>query len=238
MEAYAQTVSTPPTSEEDQQDTPLTPGTTEYLLPDVDPSLSMKKEAMEGEVKVEENQVEQGVGSRPACGKWRKCFASVGDRNIHVRRVHGCERYVCQCQVCDKLFTQKSSLNHHIKSVHQGEKPCPCPCAECGKYFSTRRILNRHIKSVHQGEKPHVCPVCEKGFSQTGTLHGHIRAVHRGEKPYTCTGCCKDFSEKGNLMLHIRTVHNGEKPHACPDCGKAFAHKQGVQRHMKVHSNG
>ena len=161
------------------------------------------------EVKVEENQVEQGVGSRPACGKWRKCFASVGDRNIHVRRVHGCERYVCQCQVCDKLFTQKSSLNHHIKSVHQGGARYPCQV--CDRVFNQKGNLNQHIKSVHQGEKPYHCADCGKNFSQKADLFLHIRAVHNGEKPHRCPVCGRGFGQSVSLTRHIRAVHEGPK---------------------------
>ena len=107
------------------------------------------------EVKVEENQVEQGVGSRPACGRWRKCFASVGDRNIHVRSLHGRVRH--PCSGCDKVFNQKGDLNRHIKSVHLGEKPYPC--ADCDKVFSRKANLNLHNRGVHQGEKPYHCAV-------------------------------------------------------------------------------
>ena len=64
MEAYVQTKSTPPTSEEDQQGTPLLSKTTEHILPDVDPNLAMKKEV---EVKVETSQVVQGIGAKLSC---------------------------------------------------------------------------------------------------------------------------------------------------------------------------
>ena len=155
MEAYVQTVSTPPTSEEDQQGTPLTPGTTEYLLPDVDPSLAMKKEV---EVKVETSQVVQGVGF--VCVLCRKSFTTVEGRNCHVRRCHGGASYTCQ--TCAKVFNRKDNLNQHIKSVHQGEKPFPC--TDCGKDFSQKAHLIQHIRSVHKGEKPHICPECGKSF--------------------------------------------------------------------------
>ena len=84
MEEYAQTVSTIVT--EDQQVTPLIPDTTEYILPDVDPNLSMKKEV---EVKVEASQVTQGEGDTPMCGERWQCFATMGSRNLHIRTLHG-----------------------------------------------------------------------------------------------------------------------------------------------------
>ena len=98
-------------------------------------------------VKVEASRVEKGEGDIPVCELCRKCFATVSGRNRH-RRLHEGERHACQ--VCTSLFNRKDSLNEHIKSVHQGEKPYPC--TECGKDFSHRGNLRQHIKSIHQGE--------------------------------------------------------------------------------------
>ena len=101
MEAYVQTKSTPTTSEEDQQVTPLMSKTTEYILPDVDPNLSMKKEV---EVKVETNQVEQGEGDIPVSGVRRQCFATVSGRNRHIDLYF--YKYISGCIVIS-VFTSK-----------------------------------------------------------------------------------------------------------------------------------
>ena len=232
MEEYAQTVPTPPTIEEDQQGTPLIPVTTEYMLPDVDPRLSMKKVV---EVKVETSRVEQGEGDTPVRGVSRQYFTTtIGNWNPHItniiRSLHEDNNHVCQ--VCTKVFKHKSDLRRHIKSVHQGEKPYHCP--ECGKDFSRKPNLNHHIRSVHKGEKPYPCADCGKDFSQQTKLIRHIRCVHHGEKSNPCIGCGKYFSTRWNLSVHIRTVHNGEKPHRCHVCDKGFGQSVTLRTHIRV----
>ena len=113
--ADAQTGSTPSTGEVARQVTTPISETTEYILPPVDPSLSIKQEDMPPVVKVEANQVEKGEGDIPVCGLCQKSFASVSGRNLHIRTLHEGERYACQ--VCDKLFNRKDRLNQHISHV-------------------------------------------------------------------------------------------------------------------------
>ncbi|ALC39775.1 CG2199, partial [Drosophila busckii] len=49
-----------------------------------------------------------------------------------------------QCKLCDKCFTQASSLSVHMK-IHAGEKPFPCHI--CGKAYSQQAYLNKHIQA-------------------------------------------------------------------------------------------
>lgn len=53
------------------------------------------------------------------------------------------------CQVCDKTFSQRSSLTRHIR-VHTGARPYACQV--CGKTFSQTGILDRHMRK--HGGKP------------------------------------------------------------------------------------
>lgn len=46
-----------------------------------------------------------------------------------------------QCAVCAKRFTQKSSLNVHMRTHRPERAPCPA----CGKVFSHRALLERHL---------------------------------------------------------------------------------------------
>ncbi|CAI9532850.1 unnamed protein product [Staurois parvus] len=46
-----------------------------------------------------------------------------------------------QCSICCKRFTQKSSLNVHMRT-HRPER---FQCCFCNKYFSHRTLLERHI---------------------------------------------------------------------------------------------
>ena len=53
----------------------------------------------------------------------------------------------CKCDLCNKTFTQKSSLKRHISSVHEGIKH---KCHLCNKMLSRKGLLN-HIMTVHEG---------------------------------------------------------------------------------------
>ena len=45
------------------------------------------------------------------------------------------------------LVMKKSSLNAHVKSVHEKKRPNKCPI--CNKCFTERRKMKRQIKSFH-----------------------------------------------------------------------------------------
>ena len=201
MEEYAQTVPTPSTIEEDQQGIPLIPVTTEYILPDVDPRLSMKK--------VETSRVAQGESDTPVCGVSRQYFTTIGNWSPHITNIisslHEDNNHVCQ--VCTKVFKHKSDLRRHIKSVHQGEKPHVCPV--CEKGFSQSGTLHGHVRAVHRGEKPYTCTGCCKDFSEKGNLMLHIRTVHNGEKPHACPDCGKAFAHKQGVQRHMKVHSNG-----------------------------
>ncbi|XP_058486241.1 uncharacterized protein LOC131460023 [Solea solea] len=51
-----------------------------------------------------------------------------------------------QCFLCDRSFSQRGSLNRHVRS-HLGVRPFPCPC--CPMTFSRQYRVTEHMR-VHQ----------------------------------------------------------------------------------------
>ena len=48
-----------------------------------------------------------------------------------------------ECNDCGRAFSEKSKLNGHIESVHEGKKPFKCN--ECDTAFSEKSKLNGHL---------------------------------------------------------------------------------------------
>uniref|UniRef100_A0A1X7ULJ8 Uncharacterized protein n=1 Tax=Amphimedon queenslandica TaxID=400682 RepID=A0A1X7ULJ8_AMPQE len=162
------------------------------------------------------------------CEYCNKSFTQRGSLNTHIR-IHTGETY--HCQYCDKSFTIRDNLDRHIRT-HTGEKPYHCEY--CDASFTTSGDLNRHIR-IHTGEKPYHCEYCDASFTESGTLNTHIR-THTGEKPYHCKYCDASFTTSGHLNTHIR-IHTGEKPYHCKYCDKSFTQSSILTRHIRAVHN-
>ena len=73
-----------------------------------------------------------------------------------------------KCQSCDKIFSEKGSMNRHVASVHEGMKPFKCEF--CDKSFSQKGNSIKHVASVHEGKKPLTCEWFEHSFAKTNTV--------------------------------------------------------------------
>ena len=54
------------------------------------------------------------------------------------------------CEVCQKIFASKQSLENHLK-LHKDQRPFSCP--KCPKSFVNETILNTHQLKVHKDPK-------------------------------------------------------------------------------------
>ena len=115
-----------------------------------------------------------------------------------------------KCEICMSHFAQKSWLNRHITSVHEGKKLFKCEV--CDYRFSRKGDLNQHVLSVHEGKKPFKCEVCDYRSSQKIHLSKHIESVHEGRKPFKCGICDFSFSRKDTLNRHVSSLHEENKP--------------------------
>ena len=114
-----------------------------------------------------------------------------------------------ECTTCDYKCGQKSSLNQHIKTVHNKIKDFDCKL--CDYKCGIKGNLDIHIRNVHEGLKPHECKLCGYKFGQKGTLARHIKTVHERLTPYECTTCDYKFGEKSSLNRHIKICTGGRR---------------------------
>ncbi|XP_028299458.1 zinc finger protein 271-like [Gouania willdenowi] len=170
---------------------------------------------------------DDGGGDDGGGDSWQKPL-SVSEAETRVLAHEGEKQY--RCDVCNKCFQQRSSLNCHMR-VHTGERPFACDvCSKCFRQKAALKVHNR----VHTGEKPYRCDFCVKCFSQKADMMIH-RRIHTGEKPFKCDACRKCFSQKSSLQFHMK-VHTGEKQFKCGVCSKYFKLKETLKIHMGVHT--
>ena len=139
----------------------------------------------------------------PQCGK---CFRYPSAMKQHMT-VHTGERPF-GCDVCNKTFKWKASLNAHQKMVHTdlaAEQDRTCPI--CGMVFDSPSRMKRHMIQ-HTGEKPYQCSICVEYFSQAAALEEHHQKMHKKgkeripAKDRTCKFCDAIFSTIAELVCH------------------------------------
>ena len=138
-------------------------------------------------------------------------------------------RHKNQCEVCGRVLSSASSLEHHQR-VHRGERPFVCDV--CGKAFPDGKGFRRHLL-IHTEDKLHRCSQCGKTFVYRFHLTSH-QVTHTGERPFPCSVCGKRLTTKSTLAAHTR-LHTGEKPFSCDLCGRTFMHRKSFNTHMQRH---
>ena len=105
------------------------------------------------------------------------------------------------CEHCEKIFTDPSNLQRHIRSQHMGARSHACP--ECGKTFATSSGLKQH-QHIHSSVKPFQCEVCLKAYTQFSNLCRHKRMHADCRQQIKCTDCGQAFSTITSLSKHKR----------------------------------
>lgn len=141
---------------------------------------------------------------RPAkCHECQICLHQFKERSVlkaHMKtHLPDAEKYLFECEYCNKCLVNKSSLQHHISTIHQSAKNHFCHL--CGRAFGHKSNLRSHLIS-HQTENVS-CDVCSKVFKNRISLQSH-RKIHKPsqEMGYQCHFCDKRKFIRRILFLY------------------------------------
>ena len=125
------------------------------------------------------------------------CGKLVTKKNIlrHVQS-HGDKNFTCN--ICDKHFSTRDSLNQHTKTHWQ---PKELKCSLCSSLFFSSSSLRKHRIRVHE-RKRFQCPYCQKNFTKEDYCQQHILTC-RCSTPIKCSSC--DILE-GKVWLGIGSI--------------------------------
>ena len=95
------------------------------------------------------------------------------------------------CSLCNVNFGLKGSLEKHMATDHEGEKPFKCNLCDYISAFNSNlknHYVKNHAESVQDGAN-HNCSECIFSVETKTLLLRHIRKVHGTIVPYDCPYC-------------------------------------------------
>ena len=104
-----------------------------------------------------------------------------------------------ECATCHQMFTSKTVLTKHMKSVHNTIKVTEFKCSECSGIFKSKSNIVKHIQSKHKGIKRFYCTQCPMKFYYKHAYERHHAAMHSDKvkaprKAWNKTSLIEDLS--------------------------------------------
>lgn len=134
-----------------------------------------------------------------------------------------------KCLQCSQSFTQKASLQKHLKNSVCNKKTAEdVTLIPLQDELKAEPAARRETKNV-------TCMFCDRNFVKPSDLERHIR-THTDERIFPCgfINCNKSFKLKNTLERHSKT-HEKES-HICHICSSNYMSAKVLQNHMRLHS--
>ena len=123
------------------------------------------------------------------------------------------------CNMCERTYQHKSSLDGHIKKIHEKEHHCN----SYDRVHNHKNNLTGHIEDVHEDQGGAQIEHCNATDTEKPNLQEHGRAVHENKNANCVDVTCADLATN---------------EHHCGMCEKTYKYKKGLTRHIKsVHED-
>ena len=97
------------------------------------------------------------------------------------------------CNICDKQFESKNTLNQHMENVHLLQKFFSCHL--CNRKFAAKVELDNHLKSLHSSKDRTLREEKNAGFD--------IRNVQSEIRTWICDLCGAELRSKRGMQTHL-----------------------------------
>ncbi|PZC70663.1 hypothetical protein B5X24_HaOG215309 [Helicoverpa armigera] len=126
------------------------------------------------------------------------------------------------CNICNKNYKNKRTLQIHVDEVHFELNTRKFPCGHCDKVFKTKGTLRIHWNTVHLKINRTKCEICGADVSKNN-INSHMRR-HIDVKPFKCSfkPCGKRFKDKDRI---------------CQICKEDLNNYQTLKEHYLKHHN-
>ncbi|XP_055698097.1 zinc finger protein 595-like [Phlebotomus papatasi] len=169
------------------------------------------------------------------CEICNRVFGCRSTLNNHMKSLHGTERNF-SCKECSQAFKTLSSLYIHRKQVHDDKR---FSCELCYKKFAFRKQLTEHLL-IHSKEQTHFCKICRKGFRVKANLSKHLR-VHEdvGQFNFTKEDLEEDLEENSSNIYLVRRENKATQSnlYICEICNHTTKRSNNLQRHLSTHTS-
>lgn len=130
----------------------------------------------------------------------------------HIALKHTFEK--SQCEICKKIFDNKTKMEIHSKRNH--EVLPEYKCQFCEAKYNVYIIFHKHIKNHHPFHKFKIqcfCDICGEEFFSKTRLESHMKLDHLG--PFKCfdAKCIKSFTTAATRKKHYLALHNSDHEH-------------------------
>eukprot|EP01083_Nonionella_stella_P217678 781349_1 len=130
------------------------------------------------------------------------------------------------CDMCQKVYTTKTTLAEHVSSAHEGRR---LECDNCHSKFTHIGSLRNHNEISQKRYKCDKCPLrfCYKKQYQKHTSEAHHSLEISSESAsiplenLTCNVCQKLYSNTRFLREHVSSAHQGNS-FECEKCLAKF----------------
>ncbi len=169
----------------------------------------------------------------PRCPKFLKNREQF---QIHVDNCQGPRKDRVKCDLCEKDFVNKESLEGHKFRMHTEKyEQDLLQCDICDFTSFCKTSLHVHIKRIHMNLKPNKCTYCDFASYSKTQLNEHTRRKHLKQKPFKCDVCDYASSDKEHLKAHVISKHTErEKSWQCEECDRKFVSKLSLRTHVKM----